>query len=184
MIATFEACAMRPASRPRPSEMSIIDVGEACAESHAASARRGVKVRCLPEAKELPSLPVTQRRSPGFAVDRRMGPRCGCGVPISVVVRTKWPREPAGGGGDCEISPPTRGAPKCAAQWFMRSKSMSAVCCEKPGGMQAVAREASGVPPIAAMSETEREMALRAMRSMASCDGESPSRSTCLPSTR
>lgn len=181
---TPDACAMRPASRPRPSEMSIIDVGEACATSHAASARRGAKVRCLPEARELPSLPVTQRRSPGLAVDLRIAPRCGWGVPISVVVRTKWPHEPAGGGGDCEISPPMSGARKCAAQWFMRSKRRSAVCCEKPGGMQAVASEASGVPPIAAMSETERAMALRAMRSMVSGDGESPSSSTCLPSTR
>jgi hypothetical protein len=103
--------------------MSIMEVGEAYVHSHAASVRRGVKERWRPEAKELPSLPVTHKRSPGLAVDRRTGPRFGWGVPISVVVRTKWPRVPEGGGGDCEISPPTRGAPKWAAQWFMRSKS-------------------------------------------------------------
>lgn len=86
---------MRPASRPRPSDTSIIEVGESLPRdaSHAACAIRGVKERCRPDASELPNLPVTNTTSPGRAVERRIGPRIGWGTPMSVVVSTSGDSE-------------------------------------------------------------------------------------------
>lgn len=104
--------------------------------------------------------PVTQTASPGWAVERRTGPRVGWGVPAMVTER--WMGVP---GGVEARSPPTMGQAKSRAQWLRASMSSRALSVGKVVGRAPVASAQAGVPAQAAISETERAMALRAMRS-------------------
>ena len=62
-------------------------------------------------------------------------------------------------------SPPTMGQAKWRAQRLRASMSSRALSVGKVVGRAPVARDQAGVPAQAAISETERAMALRAMRS-------------------
>ena len=68
------------------------------------------------------------------------------------------------------MSPPMRGHPQWSAHLCIASKSSSA--CLKSFGSTPVPSDHEGVPPIAAMSDTERAIALRAMRSMLVVDSK------------